>query len=70
LHSTLYCLQIQDQDHDSFSCPQTFLLPFDPEDHEDADEWRLWTGDLSAKELYKVCLRISSGFTQGCVFLD
>lgn len=34
--------------------PQTFLLPFDPEDHEDADEWREYTGELSSKELQKV----------------
>lgn len=33
---------------------QTFLLPFDPEDHEDADEWREYSGELSSKELHKV----------------
>ncbi len=33
---------------------QTFLLPFDPEDHEDADEWKEYQGELSSKELQKV----------------
>ena len=32
---------------------QAFLLPFDPEDHEDADEWKAWEGELSARELHK-----------------
>jgi hypothetical protein len=36
------------------ACPQTFLVPYDPEDHEDVDEWRPWLGQLSAKELHKV----------------
>jgi len=38
----------------SSSVPQTFLLPFDPEDHEDADEWKEYQGELSSKELQKV----------------
>jgi hypothetical protein len=33
---------------------QTFLLPFDPEDHEDSDEWKAYEGELSTKELHKV----------------
>lgn len=32
---------------------QTLLLPFDPEDHEDSDEWRAYEGELSSKELHK-----------------
>lgn len=34
--------------------PQTFLLPFDPEEHEDVDEWRAYEGPLSSKDLHKV----------------
>lgn len=34
--------------------PQTFLLSFDPEDHEDADEWRVYEGPLASKDLHKV----------------
>lgn len=40
--------------HSLAAALQTFLLPFDPEDHEDADEWREYSGELSSKELHKV----------------
>ncbi|KAL4420014.1 hypothetical protein ABPG75_007112 [Micractinium tetrahymenae] len=37
---------------------RTFLLPFDPEDHEDADEWRTYEGPLASKDLYKAALEL------------
>lgn len=37
---------------------RTFLLPFDPEDHEDADEWRVHEGEVSTKALYKAALEL------------
>ncbi|KAL4419270.1 hypothetical protein ABPG77_004828 [Micractinium sp. CCAP 211/92] len=37
---------------------QTFLLPFDPEDHEDADEWRVYEGPLASKDLHKAALEL------------
>ncbi|PSC75196.1 Helicase sen1 [Micractinium conductrix] len=53
----LYTVELPDAD--ASGCQMTtFLIPFDPEDHEDSDEWRPYDGPLASRDLHKAALEL------------